>query len=81
MWKRDDPKLLVRRGDYAEVLDVEPRGIALTGVTSTPEVLQFDRERWSPSFHRENETWHLSKIEGRNRVQERQHGELLLVPT
>lgn len=83
VWRRDDPKLLVRRGDYAEVLQVQPRGVAVTGVTSTPELLRFDKERWSPRFHRENDAWHLSRVEGRSRRRDQSHElrGMMLAPT
>lgn len=83
VWRRDDPKLLVRRGDYAEVLQVQPVGVAVTGVTSTPELLRFDTERWSPRFHRENDAWHLSRVEGRSRQRDQSHEirGMMLVPT
>lgn len=48
VWKFEYTDLKVRRGDYTEVLEVLEDRVAVTGVTSTPEVLSFDPARWTP---------------------------------
>ena len=69
-WRRDDAALLVRRGSYSEVLEVRPRELVVTGVTSTPEVLPVDRARWAPRWHPENASWRLDRIPARERIRD-----------
>jgi hypothetical protein len=69
-WRRDDPTLLIKRGTYSEVLEVRPRQVVVTGVTSTPEVLPVDRGRWAARWHPQNESWRLDRIPARERIRD-----------
>lgn len=70
MWQRDDPKLLVRRGSFSEVVRVKPYNLVVTGFTSTPEVLHVDRDRWTAHFHPGNDAWRLRRGRGVERARE-----------
>lgn len=73
VWKRDDATLLVRQGEYAEVVQVFGDRVAVSGMTSTPDVLEFDQTIWRARHDRQTDSYHLTRAEQRSRAKPLTH--------